>query len=225
MTPFIVTLTGPSCAGKTTLEKRLKDAGFAQVISTTTRAPRAGEVDGQSYYFISREAFIADRDAGRFIESVEFNGNFYAVSAEEIGRVSAAGKPIVVIVEPEGLKQVRNYCHQHSWDVYSVFIDNPGAIIAERFLQRMLADMDDSFEHEAVVATYANRLGVMLKNECWWAEDVGPLCDLWLHSFTERNIGRVVEEIRGLADNHAAGIDVVTNAVRARNLLEDPHGY
>lgn len=206
MTPFIVTLTGPSCAGKTTLEKRLKDVGFEQVISTTTRAPRAGEVDGKAYYFISREAFVANRDGGAYVESVEFNGNFYAVSAEEVKRVAAKGKPIVVIVEPEGLKQIRVYCQNRDWNYFTVFIDNPGNVIGERYLARYMDDLKKAVESGAsdadikkVQASYAGRLGVMLKDECWWGEDVGPLCDLWLHEFNERNIDAVIDRIGQVA--------------------------
>lgn len=207
MTPFIVTLTGPSCAGKTTLEKRLKDAGFEQVISTTTRAPRAGEVDGKAYYFIGREEFQTRRNAGEFVESVEFNGNFYAVSADEVRRVAALGKPIVVIVEPEGLKQIRAYCQGRSWNYFTVFIDNPGVVIGERILDRFMADFNAAASQPNCIQkmtevrnAYAKRLGVMLKEECWWGEDVGPLCDLWLHEFDASNIDGVVNRIASLAD-------------------------
>ena len=202
MTPYIVTLTGPSCAGKTTLEKRLKDAGFVQVISTTTRAPRAGEENGKAYYFIDREEFSRLNQAGHFIESVEFNGNFYGVSADEILRVSAEGKPIVVIVEPWGLVQVRDYCRSKGWDVYSVFIDNPGDVIARRFLERMLGDFSLAIargEAGKVIDTYSKRLGIMLKDECYWAEDNGPACNLWLQEFDERNIDKTVEFLRSQA--------------------------
>jgi guanylate kinase len=207
MTPFIVTLTGPSCAGKTTLEKRLKDAGFEQVISTTTRAPRAGEVNGKAYYFVSREAFIANRDGGAYVESVEFNGNFYAVSAEEVKRVAAKNKPIVVIVEPEGLKQIRAYCQNRGWNYFTVFIDNPGYVIGDRFLARYMSDLRTIVQTDmsdaavqAVLGTYAARLGVMLKDECHWGEDVGPLCDLWLQNFDESNIDSVMGQISAVAD-------------------------
>lgn len=205
--PFIVTLTGPSCAGKTTLEQRLKREGFEQVISTTTRAPRAGEVDGKSYYFVGREVFETQRDAGLFVESVEFNGNLYAVSANEVERVAAMNKPIVVIVEPEGLKQIRAYCQKKGWNYFTVFIDNPGAVIGERILDRFMADFNAAASQPNCIqkmtevrSAYAKRIGVMLKDECWWGEDVGPLCDLWLHEFDASNIDSVVSQIVSVAD-------------------------
>jgi len=206
MTPFIVTLTGPSCAGKTTLESRLKNAGFVNVISTTTRAPRAGEVDGVSYYFVSEEEFKRLDSSGLLVESVHFNGKHYGVSVQEVERVAAQHKPIVVIVEPEGLKQIRAYCTGRGWNYFTVFIDNPGGVIGERFLARYMDDLKKAVETGAsdsnikkVQASYAGRLGVMLKDECSWGEDVGPLCDLWLREFDESNIERVLEQIGRVA--------------------------
>lgn len=207
MTPFIVTLTGPSCAGKTTLEKRLKDAGFENVISTTTRTPRAGEVNGTSYYFMDKSEFKRLDACGVFVEKVTFNGQYYGVSVPEVERVAALGKPIVVIVEPEGLKQIRAYCQNRGWNYFTVFIDNPGNVIGERFMARYMDDLKKVVEAgvsdeaiQKIQATYGTRLGVMLKEECWWGEDVGPLCDLWLHEFNERNIDAVMDQIGTVAD-------------------------
>lgn len=198
MNPFIVSLTGPSCAGKSTLEKRLKEVGFVAVISTTTRPPRAGEIDGQSYYFIDKSEFKRLAATGYFVETVEFNGNYYGVSAEEIKRVAVDGKPIVVIVEPHGWTQVKAYCISHGWNLYSVFVDNPGEVIAKRFIQRMIGDLKLAHLQnglDKVGDIYAKRLGVMLKDECWWGEEMGASCDLWLHTFDENNIEETVEMI------------------------------
>jgi len=205
--PFIVTLTGPTCAGKSTLEAALKKAGFENVISTTTRAPRAGEVDGKSYYFVSKAEFQRQAAERRFVEAVEFNGQLYGVSITEVERVAAMNKPIVVIVEPEGLKQIKTFCNTRVWNYFTVFIDNPGKVIGERFITRFMDDLKKVVQNgvteeavQKVETTYANRLGVMIKDECWWGEDVGPICDLWLHEFHEGNIDGIVERIVRLAD-------------------------
>ena len=83
MTPgslFIV--TAPSGAGKTTLVKLLldHDSNVRQSVSYTTRAPRAGEVDGVAYHFIDVRTFVAMRDHGEFLEWAEVHGNFYGTS-------------------------------------------------------------------------------------------------------------------------------------------------
>lgn len=51
----LVTLTGPSCTGKSTVARKLVELGFVELISTTTRTPRQGEVEGVHYYFRSKE--------------------------------------------------------------------------------------------------------------------------------------------------------------------------
>lgn len=195
MTPFIVTLTGPSCAGKTTLEKRLKEVGFAQVISHTTREPRAGEENGKAYYFTDKSQFKRLAATGFFVESVEFNGNHYGVSAAEIQRVADTGKPIVVIVEPKGLLQIVDYCKNHSWKFHTVFIDNPGEVIAGRFLHRAVTDIMLAVDSDKTLALYAKRLGVMLQEERYWIHEVGMRCDTLLGEFNEDNIEAVIQKI------------------------------
>ena len=75
-----------------------------------------------------------------------------------------------------------------------------GEVIAERFLERALSDIMQAEDCDKATAIYAKRLGVMLKDECWWAEDVGPTADLWLHTFNEANIDSTVEKINGKWD-------------------------
>jgi guanylate kinase len=196
----IVTLTGPSCAGKSTLESKLKQAGFENVISTTTRPMRKGEVDGQSYYFVSREAFQKSAAEGAYIEQVEFNGNLYGVSACEVERVFARNKPVVVVVEPEGLRQVRNYGQKNGIRIVSVFVNNPDTVIADRFLRRMMGDfilngIGSQEGAEKVIETYAKRMSVMMGEETRWAEQCAHLADVNLLWFNEENIKSVVDEL------------------------------
>ena len=63
---------GPSGAGKSTLVKHLiavSPDNFAFSVSSTTRAPRDGEVDGIHYNFVSKEEFLADVSSGMFLEN------------------------------------------------------------------------------------------------------------------------------------------------------------
>jgi len=196
----ILTLTGPSCSGKSTLEARLKQAGFENVISTTTRPMRKGEVDGQSYYFVSPEAFKKNAAEGAYIEQVEFNGNLYGVSACEVERVFAKSKPVVVVVEPEGLRQVREYGLQKGIRIVSVFVNNPYSVIAKRFLERMIQDfivggIGNPEGAEKVLDTYSKRLSVMMGEETHWFEQCRSLADVNLLWFNEDNIDTVVDEL------------------------------
>ena len=210
-TPFIVTLTGPSCAGKTTLETQLKANGFEGVISTTTRPARSDEVNGKNYHFVSKSEFKRLNALGAFVETVQFNNHYYGMSAREAERVSAQGKPIVVVVEPQGLKQIRTFCRERGWEHYAVFLDNPGRVIGERFLSRYMNELEQAVRSNAgeeaihrIQAAYASRLGVMLKDECWWGEDIGPMCDLWVQELNQSTINGVLKQILDQADKVAA---------------------
>lgn len=213
MSNLIVTITGPSCAGKSTLERMMRDQlDFENVISTTTRPMREGEIDGASYRFISREAFDKNEADGCYIESVEFNGNKYGVSAEEAKRVFAKGRPMVVVVEPNGMKQISAYAADNGWRLFSVFISNPASVIAERFLRRF--HNQTLLEPEEVVdksiETYAARLGTMLTEEIGWqfeASMTDGLYNLKEWNFDEGNSQCVLD----LIEKHAVNGEEIQN--------------
>ena len=79
MKTVLMAISGPSGVGKGTIVKeflkRRNDVGVS--VSCTTRAPRAGEIDGKNYFFISREEFLRRKDEGDFLEWDEHFGNFY----------------------------------------------------------------------------------------------------------------------------------------------------
>jgi len=109
VTPLLVVLSSPSGAGKTTLAERLlarrKDVGRS--ISATTRAPRAGEVDGRDYYFLSAEEFERRVRAGEFLESASYGGNRYGTLRSEVERLFREGRHVLLVIEVAGARQVR----------------------------------------------------------------------------------------------------------------------
>ena len=86
MSGTLVIISGPSGVGKTTICKRIVEELNAFLsISATTRPPREGEVDGVSYRFMSREAFLEQLERGAFLEYAEvYGGHYYGTPAEPI---------------------------------------------------------------------------------------------------------------------------------------------
>ena len=109
MTTPIIVLAGPSGVGKSTVVRWVRDhdphVWFS--VSATTRAPRPGEVDGENYHFVSRETFDAMIADNAFLEWAEYAGNRYGTPLQPLLDHQAAGRPVLLEIELQGVRQVR----------------------------------------------------------------------------------------------------------------------
>lgn len=107
MNPFPVILSSPSGGGKTTITRKLlearRDVGYS--VSCTTRLPRAGEVDGRDYYFLSIGEFLAARERHEFAESAEVHGKLYGTLRREVERILGDGRHVLMDIDVQGAKQ------------------------------------------------------------------------------------------------------------------------
>jgi len=164
MTPFLLILSSPSGAGKTTITKALlaarDDLGFS--ISATTRAPRPGEQDGVDYHFLSREEFERRRGAGAFLEWAEYGGHLYGTLVAEVDQIQAQERHVILDIEVQGARQVR----ERRSDVVSIFVLPPSAdeLVArlggrgtdqpkdlERRLVRAVEELDEARHYDYLV--------------------------------------------------------------------------
>lgn len=102
-------LSAPSGAGKTTLVQKLR-AEFPQIgysISCTTRRPRAGEVDGKDYVFLSREEFERRRAQDYFAEWAEVHGNLYGTPLAPVRQAIAQGRDLLFDIDVQGAAQLK----------------------------------------------------------------------------------------------------------------------
>jgi guanylate kinase len=141
MKPVLVTLTSPTAAGKSHLFNYIRDvANLPCLISTTTRAPRAGEKDGVDYYFISEEESIRLEKEDQLAELAIFNGTRYGVTKKEFSNKLSKGVAFL-IVEPSGI----DHYVQPALDVgalhFKVYVHTDPQIRMKRFRDRVEADM------------------------------------------------------------------------------------
>lgn len=104
-------LSGPSGAGKGTICKALlAETDLELSVSMTTRNPRTGETEGESYYFVSKEEFLRKIDASGFLEYAEVYGNFYGTPKQPVIDKLSAGTDVILEIDMQGaLKVKENY--------------------------------------------------------------------------------------------------------------------
>lgn len=209
MKPIIVSVAGPSGAGKSFLASLLKsEHSFQEIVSTTTRAPREGEKDGVHYHFIDKEEFLKLDSEGGLVEKTYVNGNYYGVSKNEPLRLAKENLPIVLVAEPEGVKQVKKYCDDNNWIGISVFINSPLDVLMERLNNRMQEEIDrvnkdDPLYDEKVKKVTQSNMSRMkhikdfeLKNWVEPAYSKDTVFDLVFDEFNKSNEHDVISKIK-----------------------------
>ena len=101
-------ISGPSGTGKGTIcAELLKDPLNDFSVSMTTREPREGEIHGKDYYFVTREEFIANIEAGNFLEHAEKFDTLYGTPKEMVLNRLERGRNIILDIDVQGALQVR----------------------------------------------------------------------------------------------------------------------
>jgi guanylate kinase len=106
-------ISGPSGTGKGTLcAELLKDIGNEFSVSMTTRCPREGEVHGKDYYFVTKEEFVANIEAGNFLEHATVFDNLYGTPKDMVlGRLER-GYNVLLDIDVQGGLQVKKAMHE-----------------------------------------------------------------------------------------------------------------
>lgn len=128
-------ISGPSGAGKGTLVSRIREQhpALGLTVSATTREPRPGEVDGESYYFLSDDEFARRVDADEFVEWAEVHGHRYGTLVSEVTSNLDAGRSLILEIDVQGAFQVK----KRFPDAILIFIMPPSLeVLAERLSAR-----------------------------------------------------------------------------------------
>lgn len=107
--PLIIVISGPSGVGKDTVIQRMKerDQPFHFVVTVTTRPPRADEVDGVDYIFISQDGFAEMIEQDELLEYAFVYNDYKGIPKEQVRRAIASGKDVVMRIDVQGAETIR----------------------------------------------------------------------------------------------------------------------
>ncbi len=139
---FMYVLSSPSGAGKTTLSKLLlaEDTNLILSISATTRPKRPQEEDGIDYYFMDKETFLTQVEAGEFLEYAEVFGHYYGTPRQKVDEALNRGCDVLFDIDWQGTHQLAEKARE---DLVSVFILPPSMQELERRLRSRGQDSDE----------------------------------------------------------------------------------
>lgn len=181
--PKLFVISGPSGAGKGTLVARIRERypRLGLTVSATTRAPRDGEVDGCSYYFLTEEEFSRRIEAGEFVEWAQVHGHRYGTLVSEVSSKLEGGSSLVLEIDVQGAFQVK----ERFPDAVLVFIMPPSLdVLRERLVDRG-TESDNS-------------LKLRLAN----AEREMALADRYDDIVVNDDLERATEELLGVIEKH-----------------------
>ena len=136
---FLLVLSSPSGAGKTTITRRLveRDPKLGMSVSVTTRARREEEVEGRDYFFIDRRRFDRMVAQGELLEHASVFENRYGTPRLPIELALAAGRDVVGDLDWQGTQQLAETVRD---DLVSVFVLPPSLAALEARLQARAQD-------------------------------------------------------------------------------------
>lgn len=138
----LIVLTGPSGVGKGTLLQRLLQEcpDLYLAVSATTRSPRAGEIDGQHYYFLTKDQFQEQIDHNQLLEWAEYAGNYYGTLREPVIQGISQGQKVILEIELVGARQIRAKVP----DAFQIFVSPPSLSALETRIRSRGQDSEEA---------------------------------------------------------------------------------
>ena len=209
--PTIVTITAPTCSGKSYLIERLCAIdGFKRVISCTSREIRPGEQNGVDYHFVDRNEF-KDGNLLKFVETNEFLDNMYGVPISGLLEAASVGIAAVVIVDPNGLEAFERVSSSFGIDLFKIFIHTPEEIKLRRLFERSREEIAQAEADADVIQNIMDRGAAREKN-------IKTVERSWM---TQRIWDAIVP-----GDNIEEALDLIERGVKYRNSrVAEPKPY
>ena len=144
-------ISASSGTGKTTLAHELlkADKNLVASVSYTTRTPRAGEVQGKDYFFVSKEEFFEIRKKGGFLEWASVFGKFYGTPKKEVEEHLRHGRDVLLLIDVQGAKKIKKL----SSDAVFIFLVPPSKEELRRRLEKRGTESKKEIDRRFRVAT------------------------------------------------------------------------
>ena len=157
---FLLVLSSPSGAGKTTITRRLleRDPTLSLSVSVTTRPPRPGEVGGRDYSFVDQATFDRMVEQGELLEHATVFGNSYGTPRGPVDAALAEGRDIVTDIDWQGTQQISGTAGS---DIVTIFVLPPSKEALESRLRTRAQDSD---------AVVAQRMAKSAEEMSHWPE-------------------------------------------------------
>lgn len=181
---FIFVISGPSGSGKTTLaEKILKARNFkkllARSISFTTRPKRAGEKEGEDYFFISRETFLRENKAKKVLEWTKYLEYYYGTPKGFVDKQLRAGRHLVMCLDLRGALRIKRIYPKNA---VTIFVEPPSLKdLRERIVKRSRETRKTEIARRMALA----RKELLARNK-------------YDYRIVNDRLGRVVKELKGI---------------------------
>ncbi len=155
--PLLVVISAPSGAGKTTLCDNVRAAlpSVSRAVTCTTRKPRDGEQDGDDYYFLGEEEFLARVEGGEFLENAVVHGNHYGVLKSELRAKLAEGSDVLLNIDVQGAATIRERAATDqvlSRSLVTVFLCPPSLEELEQRLRDRGTDSEEAITRRLAIA-------------------------------------------------------------------------
>jgi guanylate kinase len=161
--------SAPSGSGKSTIVQHLmkQELGLAFSISATSREPRADELDGREYYFLSPEAFQERIGRDEFVEWEEvYPGKYYGTLRSELDRIWTSGKHALFDIDVMGGLNLKK---QFDSNACAIFVSPPSLEVLEERLRARGTDSEASIRERLAKAEeelkFAPRFDHILVND------------------------------------------------------------
>ncbi len=142
---LLIVLSGPSGVGKGTVRQSMVEShlfDFKYSVSMTTRSPRPGEVDGEDYFFTTKDKFKEAIEQGQMLEHAEYVDNFYGTPLSPVQKMLDEGQDVLLEIEVNGAMQVRDKMP----DGVFIFLTPPDLMELKHRIEKRGTEAEDVIE-------------------------------------------------------------------------------